>query len=202
MAEPPSHPELPQMRRAARQATLLTALSGVVVLGALGYSAWQINALDKTLADRRAVAQQLEQDINNKQSQLNDLETRLQEQTAALRYLPAPEVKRALEKSASAMRPRVYIQIANDGQRSLAAKAADALKAAGYEVPGVESVGTRAPKTTTVRYFVRSEESRRQAEEVVKVLQGLGVDARAQLLSIPKASAQPRQIEIWFGSGS
>ncbi|MBS1856405.1 MAG: hypothetical protein JST11_13645 [Acidobacteria bacterium] len=202
MAMPPVHPDLPDMRRAARQATILTVLSAAVVLGALGYGAWQINALDTTLAARRATVKQLEDDITAKQSRANELETRLHDLNAAIQLLPRNQVETAIRKSAASIRPRVYIQIANEDQRPLAGKATDALKAAGYDVPGIEYVGARAPKGNQVRFFERSEANSRQVQEVLTVLKGIGVEAHDQYISLPATSTAPRHLEVWFGTGN
>lgn len=202
MATPPIHPDLPDMRRAARQATILTVLSAAVVLGALGYGAWQISALDTTLEARRATVKQLEDDITAKQSQANELETRLHDLNAAIQLLPRNQVEMAIQKSAAIIRPRVYIQIANEGQRPLAGKASAALKAAGYDVPGIEYVGARAPKANQLRFFERSETGGRQVKAALKVLKSIGVDAHEQYISLPSASTAPRHLEVWFGTGN
>ena len=63
----------------------------------------------------------------------------------------AKQARTLLDKAAAAARPVVFIQIADDAQRALAQDLAQRIRAAGYEVPGIEKVGARAPSRSEVR---------------------------------------------------
>jgi tetratricopeptide (TPR) repeat protein len=54
-------------------------------------------------------------------------------------------------KAASMRRPRVYIQIGSEAQRTFAAQLSSRLERAGYLVPGIANIGSKAPKQTDLR---------------------------------------------------
>src|SRR6185295_88633 len=54
-------------------------------------------------------------------------------------------------QSTAALQPRVYFQLASNGQRARANKIADALRNNGFIVPAFEIVGT-SPSTNKLRY--------------------------------------------------
>ncbi len=66
---------------------------------------------------------------------------------------------RGLLKQTAARHPVAYIQIANEAQRPIAEALATRLRSFGYEAPGIELVGDRAPETTQVRVQGKSDRS-------------------------------------------
>lgn len=92
--------------------------------------------------------------------------------------------------------PVTWIQIANEAQRPLAEQLVRRLREVGYEVPGVENVGAKAPPTQSeIRTQGNSEEglTRWQA----RVMQKLGL-GEPRLTVLRKATPKVDTYEIWF----
>ena len=102
---------------------------------------------------------------------------------------------RELLKAAAARNPVAYIQIANEAQRPIAEALAARLRSFGYEAPGIELVGDRAPLKTEVR--VQGKSDRSYARWVTKVVGEL-VDAQAASSSLRNAKPKTDTYEIWF----
>ena len=102
---------------------------------------------------------------------------------------------RELLKAAAERNPVAYIQIANEAQRPIAEALATRLRSFGYEAPGIELVGDRAPLKTEVRVQGRSDRS--YARWVTKVVGEL-VDAQAASSSLRNAKPKTDTYEIWF----
>ncbi len=98
-------------------------------------------------------------------------------------------------KAAAARNPVAYIQIANEAQRPIAEALATRLRSFGYEAPGIELVGDRAPLKTEVR--VQGKSDRSYARWVTKVVGEL-VDAQAASSSLRNAKPKTDTYEIWF----
>lgn len=197
-----SRPELHEVRRSARTATLLTLVSGLVVLGSLVYGAFQIRSLDTALADRHKQIDGLDRDIAAKKTALQGLETRVSDLNAVVAAIPPEQVKQALSNPSvdtSSLPARVYIHIAREDQRQAAEKAAASLRTAGFIVPGIEYVGNKAPNPSQVRYFQRADESGSDLPRIVQTLHAAGVQANGQYVSLPSSTARPRHFELWFG---
>ncbi len=94
--------------------------------------------------------------------------------------------------------PRVYVHIASEDQRPTAVAARTALRDAGYLVPGIENVGTKAPATTQLRYFITDEEA--LGEKISAVLKGVSISAPANFITgFANANIRPHHFELWFG---
>jgi hypothetical protein len=97
--------------------------------------------------------------------------------------------------------PRVYIQIADESQRSAAQLLQSRLRENGFIVPGIENIASKAvaPSKAEVRYY-RDEEK----DEALKVVQIMKVtNIVAAINDIPRKLAgvtgvRSRQYEIWF----
>jgi tetratricopeptide (TPR) repeat protein len=111
-------------------------------------------------------------------------------QTAAI----ADEVETKL-KAALPLRPVAWIQIANDAQRPLAEALKRRLTASGYDVPGIENVGDKAPVRSEIRTQGNSEQglTRWQA----RAMDGMGL-GEPKLTVLRKASPKVDSYEIWF----
>ena len=103
---------------------------------------------------------------------------------------------RALLKLAPTRHPVAYIQIANEAQRPLAEALATKMRSFGYEAPGIELVGERAPPTTQVRVHGKSDRSyARWVEKAVAEV----VNARPTTSALRNARPRTDTYEIWFG---
>ena len=112
-------------------------------------------------------------------------------------------------KGAAALAMRVYIHIAEEGQRAGAKEFADALARSSIgdarpQVPGVELVA-RAASRNVLRCF-RADECRNDGERLVKVSNSILAKPSLVLedLSARYAGAtdiRPRHFEIWFAPG-
>ena len=103
---------------------------------------------------------------------------------------------RALLKQAPARHPLAYIQIANEAQRPIAEALATKMRSFGYEAPGIELVGDRAPLTTQVRVHGKSDRS--YTRWVGKVVSE-AVNAPPGIISLRNAKPKTDTYEIWFG---
>ena len=102
---------------------------------------------------------------------------------------------RELLRAAGARNPVAYIQIANEAQRPIAGALALRLRTFGYEAPGIELVGDRAPQKTEVR--VQGKSDRSYARWVTKVV-GEVVDAQTSTHALRNAQPKTDTFEIWF----
>jgi tetratricopeptide (TPR) repeat protein len=111
-------------------------------------------------------------------------------QTAAI----ADEVETRL-KAALPLRPVAWIQIANDAQRPLAEALKRRLTASGYDVPGIENVGDKAPARSEIRTQGNSEQGLTRWQARAMDNMGLG---EPKLTVLRKASPKVDSYEIWF----
>ena len=109
--------------------------------------------------------------------------------------LQAGKVRELLKQSA-ARHPLAYIQIANEAQRPIAEALALKLRSFGYEAPGIELVGERAPEVTQLR--VQGKSDRSYARWVKKVL-AEAVDAQPAVSALRNAKPGVDTYEIWLG---
>ena len=103
---------------------------------------------------------------------------------------------RELLKQAAVRNPVAYIQIANEAQRPIAEVLAAKIRSFGYDAPGIELVGDRAPETTQVR--VQGKSDRSYARWVSKAV-GEAVNARPVVSALRNAKPGIDTYEIWFG---
>ena len=103
---------------------------------------------------------------------------------------------RALLKEAATRRPLAYIQIANEAQRPIAEALATKLRLFGYEAPGIELVGERAPEITQLR--VQGKSDRSYTRWVSKVV-AEAVKAQPATSGLRNAKPSTDTYEIWFG---
>jgi hypothetical protein len=99
--------------------------------------------------------------------------------------------------AAAELTPRVYVQIPDNAQRDIAAKAQSILRDAGYLAPGIERVGTKAPAVTELRYFLPAEQS--LADTISGQLKAAGIDAPSRFVSgFENANIRQHHFELWF----
>lgn len=101
----------------------------------------------------------------------------------------------ALLAQAPARKPVAYLQIANEAQRPIAQALADRLAAFGYDAPGIELVGERAPQRPEIR--VQGKSDRFYARWINRTLIEL---AGGQPVIRTLRNARPRTdtFEIWL----
>ena len=102
---------------------------------------------------------------------------------------------RELLKAAEAHNPVAYIQIANEAQRPIAEALARRLRNFGYEAPGIEMVGDRAPLKAQVR--VQGKSDRSYARWVAKVVAEVA-DVETSTQALRNARPNTDTFEIWF----
>lgn len=104
----------------------------------------------------------------------------------------------AMEKlrAAGDLRPRVYIQIASNAQRAFATRLASRLERAGYDVPGIENIGAKAPRQTDLRAQGASNPGlARWMRKVITETTGAPVALRV----LQRAQPAIDTYEIWLG---
>lgn len=102
---------------------------------------------------------------------------------------------RALLVTAAKQRPVAFIQIANEAQRPIAESLAVRLRAAGYDAPGIELVGARAPANGAIRVQGRSD--RGFARWLARVTGEAGGEAVA-VQTLRNVNPRTDTFEIWF----
>ena len=100
-----------------------------------------------------------------------------------------------LLRAAAQRRPIAYLQIAHEAQRPMALALAQRFRAAGYESPAIEVVGSRAPARTEVRVQGKSE--RGFARWVTRIV-AEAVDAEPRVSTLRAARPQADTYEIWL----
>ncbi|MEO8056899.1 MAG: TIR domain-containing protein [Burkholderiales bacterium] len=103
---------------------------------------------------------------------------------------------RELMKQSAARHPLAYIQIANEAQRPIAEALALKMRSFGYDAPGIELVGNRAPEVTQLR--VQGKSDRSYARWVRKVL-AEAVNAQPAVSALRNAKPGVDTYEIWLG---
>jgi tetratricopeptide (TPR) repeat protein len=105
------------------------------------------------------------------------------------------KVRAALQR-ATQQRPLVYIQIANEAQRPWANAFITKLKQAGYDAPGMELVGNKAPaKVSEIRIHGNSD--RGWARWLAKKVSDNGAD-NARTITLRNVKAKNDTFEIWL----
>jgi hypothetical protein len=97
---------------------------------------------------------------------------------------------------AEALKPFVFVQIADERQRALAQGLVARLAGMGYSAPGIENVGAaRAPARTEVRTQGPSDPAlaRWMAQHVARL-----VAAEVPVRALPRAAPKTDTYEIWF----
>ncbi|TAK88568.1 MAG: toll/interleukin-1 receptor domain-containing protein [Aquabacterium sp.] len=99
-------------------------------------------------------------------------------------------------RQADAAAPVVYLQLASESQRALAAALAARLRALGYRVPAADLVGRRAPQQTTLR--VQGNSSQALARACARIL-GQLAEAGVPVDTLRQARPRTDTYEIWLG---
>ena len=200
----PMQLNLERMGQSSRPAAVLTLISGLIVLGSLAFSMFQIHTLDTELEAKRGESAKLDAAIQSKQAEIARLEANRDQLNDFIRLIPKTQMQSTITghvAAAQKLPARVYVHIAEEGQRKAADAAAARMRAAGFLVPEIENVGRKAPKPTQLRYFQRGDEQEAELDRIEKALREGGVKVRRQY--VPPASgtrARPRHFEVWFGT--
>jgi len=103
--------------------------------------------------------------------------------------------------STAALQPRVYFQLASNGQRARANKIADALRNNGFIVPAFEVVGT-SPSTNQLRYYKTTSDADQdnKAKRELALAKIREADPQGwSLTALPASSTvRPNHFELWF----
>jgi len=127
-----------------------------------------------------------------KQEQIEDLERefRIQQSQSSIAVTNAD------------IKPRVYLQIADEKQRLTVEQFAKELRNQNYIAPGIENVGkigAKIPLQTEVRYYFIEDEP--LALDVIRILVSQGFNPKSKpSLNKTSGSARPKHIEIWFSN--
>lgn len=194
---------------------LVAALSVVVFIVLLGYSASKLRSLNEEIGSRKHQLEELEKKRAGLEAQTRELEDTVKvlegrktllesvidqfPQESARAYEKAMASRSAFEsQGAEEVEPLVYIQISDESQRQRAQALADALQERGYTVPDIENVSKKpggAPRDTQLRLFPGSDKE--DKEQLLRVLEAEGIKAEPRTLPLV---ARPNQYEIWFGT--
>jgi hypothetical protein len=141
-----------------------------------------LRALDADLAEKLASAVA---NVEPEKSQLR---------VAAIKI--ADEAKASIEQ-----RPRIYLHVVGDVERTAAKIVESILEKNGWVVPGIERVGEKSPNKSQLRYFRNSEES--MAKEIHDALSKAGYEISLSYIKGYENSTaiRPMHFEIWFATG-
>ncbi|CAN5878301.1 hypothetical protein BH11PSE8_BH11PSE8_20160 [soil metagenome] len=101
----------------------------------------------------------------------------------------------ALLAQAPARRPVAYLQIANEAQRPIALALAERFRVFGYDAPGIELVGERAPQRTELR--VQGKSDRFYARWINRTLTELA-GSQPVIRTLRNARPKTDTFEIWL----
>lgn len=191
----------------SRHAAVITLIGGLLVLGAIAFSAWQLrslsirkNRLQAEYAAAQADLRKLEQaraalqaDIRAGQDTLARI--RLQLATDNVAGAKQTLAVAAVATPAATTVRRVFFQLRGTDQRPLYERCRLALGGQGYRVPGFEMVPDRGPPTLNVRYFRAAE--RDEALRVASLVAACA-GGRATTTLIGGYDVKPNQYEVWF----
>lgn len=197
------------VRKAAGVAWLSLAIASVLV-GVLIFGAWwQVSRLrsDAVILEGKRV--DLQTAITTKEEQLAGLEARVREREAALSTIISAyrrttdqargglEIALDADPKATALVPRAYIQIVDEGDRQWARNLSDRLQRAGVIPVGIEHTPRAAGlRQFEVRYYKKVEQP--GAEKILAVLGSVGVPAATKYLNLETDTrVRGNHFEIW-----
>jgi hypothetical protein len=203
---------------------IVPAILGLALI-ALAYAKQMtlIEKRERSIADLSKTVDRLQNDNAALRATIQECDTKFQGQTRLLSELQrnavarrtpdlatlravdlavreSPGVQQSIAKtvreSSERRVSRIYLQIADEGQRDPARSVQDYLLSQGYNAPGIEKVGLKAPTDVTqVRYFVPADKN--AAVRVVELLQSK-YSIRAKSSNTRIRNPVPGQLEIWF----
>jgi hypothetical protein len=197
------------LRRAVKVAWLSLAVAATLV-GLLIFGGWwQVSRL-RDEAGRLEIQQaDLVKEIAAQRSELERVETQLEDRQAALSTMisayrrTSDQARGGLETAldadpkATALVPRAYIQIVDEGDRQWARNLSDRLAQAGIIPVGIEHVPKAASlRRFEVRYYKKAEEP--GADRILGVLGSVGVPATTVYLNLEtNTRVRGNHFEIW-----
>jgi type II secretory pathway pseudopilin PulG len=197
---PPAARESPASRP-ARSAALVGVLGLAMMAGAFAYGSYrlvriseEVEQLERRRSALYAANDSLDRVARERQTIADSLFAAIaavEDSTTALRIVQGAERTFTIQEQTS--RPRVYPHIKQESQRAAADRAAETLRAQGYDVVEVDLVGA-GPSATQVRYFADGLEA--EARRVAEVLNEQG--HAAQVVRMQSGSPLAH-LEIWFG---
>ena len=211
------------LRRLAKLQKLFQYSAAVVLLLLAGFivaSSWKLYSLNHEIAGKRVQRDSLDTVIAQNRSALQrqqDSIAGLQATSRALQVtlaspknqsaaptLPANnplEANLPLPAEGKQIQPRVYIQIANNGQRALATDVAAALRQAGMIAPGIENMeGKVASFSSVLKYYPSGNYRQSDLDLIAQVLRNASLPALKQVAVSGRANVRPRLYEIWLGA--
>jgi hypothetical protein len=197
------------IRQAARVAWLSLAVAAILV-GALIFGAWwQVSRLRGEAAALERRQSELVAGIAAKETELVELEAKVRDAEAARTALISgyrradDQARRGFETAldadpkATAIVPRAYVQIVDEGDRQWARNLSDRLQQAGVIPVGIEHTPRAAGlRQFEVRYYKDSEQA--GAERIRQVLERAGVPAITRDLNLDSNTrVRANHFEIW-----
>jgi septal ring factor EnvC (AmiA/AmiB activator) len=210
---------LVNIQKRSKQATAFTLIGATIVLASLCLSAFKLNSLHKetVLAQQQLVG--TERKLDEKKTELQGIQLQLDQMNTQLKFrqqvysqlverkvIPPAEISVAAEKALkddpklAEITPVVNIHISKPEQRKKAQEVEAKLEAIGYKVPEIEFVGRKAPNSSQVRYFFRSDVGT-ELRKIVELMEQSGVSVKEQFIGLEQnpPSLRPKEFEIWFG---
>jgi hypothetical protein len=100
---------------------------------------------------------------------------------------------------------RLYIHISEESQRESARQATEALTGHGYIVPGIQNVGSKAPRDNELRYFRKDDPGMPAPKAIKEILDHATGQQWVERYAAGYENSpniRPGHFEIWFGAAS
>lgn len=195
--------------KSSKWSIILTIIGFLIVIVSIGYSALQLNSLEKEKDEKLKEIKQLDSMKVNLEKEISAMQTEAKyyEEVLKIVHKENPDiVEKAtdnpnVEQIQNEIKPRIYIHLQDTSQTNLAKKIANTLQQLGFLVPKAEILVDNGPTHTQVRYFRKKEQQ--EAEDIVNILKKQYElnNTITNYLSGYESSdrVRPRQYEVWLG---
>jgi hypothetical protein len=200
----------------SKRSGLIGFLGGAVVVGGLIMAALATLQANHFLTIQIAKTNELTTEVKKKTTQANEAKQQadtvetvlsatvedLQAKSPAISATTTAALDHAFDANPNAAKllARVYIHTHSTAQRARAKAVADALRAAGYIVPGID-VQPQSFKGTEVHYYTDDAQSVADADEIIKVVAATGIAIeKRQVAPAATDKLKSRAYGLWLAS--
>lgn len=191
-----------KIKKSSRTSVLISSLGLLLIIGALVYSFFKLNSLQKDISVLSDLRLSLRRDVDSLKQVKDSLSVRLTVSNAinlSDKNVSKEELEKNISDSTAGYVPRIYIHINNEGQRADARKTGMILQKHGFIVPGIEYVGNKSPNQNQIRYFRKTAQEENDISQITGYLEKSGIRLEKRLIKINNLDQiKPRQYEIWF----
>jgi hypothetical protein len=193
-----------RLSRQSRRSAIFGFLGGMAVMGGLVILIW--GAIERTRSLSAVAQEKTTQAAQAQQQAAQAMKTAATVTQTLSQTVVNPAAATALDQALKAnpnaanLLVRVYIHIHAQDQRPRAAQLADALRKAGFIVPGID-VQLQSEKQTVVHYYDSSSQSLADANAIAKAVWDAGIPCVQR--EVPKSTTDklmPRAYGLWLAA--